>query len=175
MHKNVNCILPLLTVRGSHTLWYCKLSTHTHTSSRAQRNTHAHILTHTRTNTNNMKVTVQTNFGLLVCFSLIFLAEFSIIAQRLLHRLCQIIASFLHFSRENESIPWELSSRAGLCNPERQTLAKTLASDAGNGLACFTPDLNAYAALTRSLDSPTSGWDVLIQFRYLDCPWLLNL
>lgn len=122
-----------------------------------------------------MKVTVQTNFGLVVCFGLIFLAEFSIIAQRLLYRLCQIIASFLHFSRENESIPWELSSRAGLYNPERQTLAKTLASDPGNGLARFMPDLNMYAALTRSLNSPTSDRGVLIQFRYLDCPCHLNL
>lgn len=136
----------------------------------------AHTDKHTHTNTNNMKVTVQTNFGLVVCFGLIFLAEFSIIAQRLLHRLCQIIASFLHFSRENESIPWELSSRAGLCNPERQTLAKTLALDPGNGLAaCFMPDLNAYAALTRSPCSPTSDLGVQIQFRYLDCPCHLNL
>lgn len=118
---------------------------------------HSRVHTHTRTNTNNMKVTVQTNFGLVVRFSLIFLAEFSIIAQRLLRRLCQIIASFLHFSRENESIPWELSSRAGLHNPERQTLAKTLASDPGNGLAHFMRDLNAYAVLTRTLISPASG------------------
>ncbi|KAI4826196.1 hypothetical protein KUCAC02_021837 [Chaenocephalus aceratus] len=59
-----------------------------------------------------MKVTVQTNFGLVVGFGLIFLAEFSIIAMRLFHRLCQIIAYFLHFSTENESIPRKLSSRA---------------------------------------------------------------
>lgn len=122
-----------------------------------------------------MKVTVQTNFGLVVCFSLIFLPEFSIIAQRLLHRLCQIIASFFHFSRENESIPWELSSRAGLCYPERQTLAKTLASDPGNGLMLFMPDFNVCVALPGSPDSPTSSRGVLIQIRYLDCPCHLNL
>lgn len=86
-----------------------------------------------------MKVTVQTNFGPVVCYGLILLAELSIISHRLLNGLCQIIASFLHFSRENESIPWELSSRAGLCNPERQTLAKTLASDPANGPARFMP------------------------------------
>lgn len=119
---------------------------HAHTSSCARQSTHGHA----HTNTNNMKVTVQTNFGLVVRFSLIFQAEFFIITQRLLHRLCQIIASFLHFSRENESIPWKLSSRAGLCNPERQALAKTLASDPGNGLVRIMPDLNVYTAMTRS-------------------------
>lgn len=51
------------------------------------RRRHAHVRgnkeeKHARTN--NMKVTVKTNFGLAVRFGLIFLAEFSIIAQRLL-------------------------------------------------------------------------------------------
>lgn len=167
--KNVNCILPLLTVRGSHIYTVILQIRHAHTQ------VHMHGRA-AHTNTNNMKVTVQTNFGLVVCFGLIFLAEFSIIAQRLLHRLCQIIASFLHFSRENESIPWELSSRAGLCNPERQTLAKTLASDPGNGLVRFMPDLNVSTPRWPGApNSPTSGWCVLIQFRYLDRPCHLNL
>lgn len=72
-------------------------------------------------------------FGATVRSGLIFLAEFSIIAPASPRRLCQIIASFLHFffpffsfffctPRKNESIPWEPSSRAGLSNPGRRTL-----------------------------------------------------
>ena len=75
---------------------------------------------------------------------------------------CQIIASFLHFWRENETIPWEHSSRAGLCSPERQTFAKTLASDPGNGQAHFIPTLHWPGAR----NSPTIGWGVLIQLSY---------
>ena len=116
--------------------------------------THTHTHTYAHTNTNNMKVTVQTNFGLVVRFRLIFLVEFTIIAQRLLYRLCQIIASPLQFSRENESIPRKLGSRAGLYNPERQALARTLAKDPRTR---FMPDLNTYAAVTRSPNSLTSG------------------
>lgn len=122
---------------------------HAHTSSHAQQSTHAHKHKQYESHCANK---LRSGGQLRPHFP-----EFSIIAQCLLHRLCQIIASFLHFSRENESIPWELSSRAGLCNPERQTLAKTLASDPGNGLSRFMPDLNKESALTRSPNSPTSG------------------
>lgn len=139
MHKNVNCILPFLTVRGSHRLGCIHTLTHARTHTHTQVHLHSGAYTRTHKQTpKNMKVAMQTNFGLEVCSQLILPGHFfffSIIAQCLLYRLCQIITSFLHFSKENETIPWKLSSRAGLRNSEIQAGAKALALKAGNSFA----------------------------------------
>ncbi|KAI9529786.1 hypothetical protein NQZ68_008025 [Dissostichus eleginoides] len=81
-----------------------------------------------------MKVTVQTNFGLVVGFGLIFLAEFSIIAVRLFHRLHEV----------EVKVGWRGLSWCGSGLLQQQLASWVRAAD---------PDLFTYSPLEQEVDT----------------------
>lgn len=169
MHKKCK-LHPLLTVWGSHTLWYCKLGARARARMCKKTHTHKQYESHSENKLWSGGL-LRPHFPGWVLYH----------CPASPRRLCQIIASFLHFFffffQERMSLFPGNRVQGQVCLTRRDAHS---CQDLGFG-AWLRPSRShawfghVHTALTRSPLSPTSGRGVSIQFRHLDCPCRFHL